>query len=46
MKNLGYVNRYGRGVETVQASLHENGSPAAEFRFEPSYFLATVRGKP
>jgi ATP-dependent DNA helicase RecG len=46
MKSLGYVNRYGRGVETAQAALRENGNPEAVFAFEPTYFLATVGGKP
>jgi ATP-dependent DNA helicase RecG len=43
MKNLGYVNRYGSGIERAQAALRENGNPAAEFDFESTYFLATLR---
>lgn len=44
MKNLAYVNRFGRGIATVRAVLQNNGNPPAEFTInEPNYFLATVR---
>ena len=46
MKVLGYVNRYGLGVRTAQEALRTNGSPEAEFMFEPNYFLVTVRRRP
>lgn len=46
MKTLGYVNRYGRGVIRAQEALAKNGNPLAEFVFEPTYVLATVRGTP
>ncbi len=43
MKNLGYVNRFGRGIATVQAVLQKNGNPPALFNYsQPTYFLATV----
>lgn len=43
MKALGYANRYGRGVLRAQEALVRNGSPAAEFSFDPGYVLATIR---
>jgi len=44
MKTLGYVNRFGRGIATVQAQLDNNANPPAEFdTSETTLFLATVR---
>jgi ATP-dependent DNA helicase RecG len=43
LKALGYVNRYGRGVERAQAALTRNSSPPAEFLFDQGYVLATIR---
>ncbi len=43
MKNLGYVNRYGSGVERAQAALAANGNPPAEFDFKTTFFLAVLR---
>ncbi len=43
MKNMGYVNRFGRGIATAQANLQKNGNPPAEFDYsQPTLFLATV----
>ncbi|MCU0862257.1 MAG: putative DNA binding domain-containing protein [Planctomycetes bacterium] len=42
LKNLGYVNRYGRGVLRAQDALRRNGSRPAEFRFDSGFVLATV----
>jgi ATP-dependent DNA helicase RecG len=46
MKNLGFVNRYGRGVIRAREALERNGSPPPEFQFDPGYFLATIRRRP
>ena len=46
MATLGYVNAFGRGVIRAQEALRRNGNPAAEFRFEPSHVLVTIRSKP
>ena len=46
MATLGYVNAFGRGVIRAQEALRKNGNPAAEFAFEPSHVLATIRRKP
>jgi ATP-dependent DNA helicase RecG len=43
MKTLGYVNKYARGVLRAQQALAKNGNPPAEFTFEPTYVLATIR---
>ena len=46
MKVLGFVNRYGRGVERAQLALQRNGNPPAEFIFGDTYFGVIVREKP
>jgi ATP-dependent DNA helicase RecG len=46
MKNLGFVNRFGRGVYRAQAELAKNGSPPAEFLFADTYVVATIRSRP
>lgn len=43
LRVLGYVNRYGRGVERAQRALADNGSPPAEFVFDAHYVQVTVR---
>ena len=45
MATLGYVNAFGRGVIRAQEALRRNGNPPAEFTFEPSHVLATIRRK-
>ncbi len=43
MKTLGYVNRFGYGIATVQSVLQKNGNSPAEFTInQPNYFLVTV----
>lgn len=46
MRTLGYVNRYGWGVRNAQSVLAKNGNAPAEFTFEPTHFLVTVRRAP
>lgn len=43
MKVLGYVNKFGRGVLRAQEALAKNGNPRAEFNFQPTNFLVTIR---
>ena len=46
MANLGYVNRFGRGVVRAQDALESNGNPPAKFRLtDPASVLVTLRGK-
>ena len=47
MANLGYVNRFGRGVARAQAALETNGNPPAQFDFDsPTSFLVTLQRAP
>lgn len=46
LKNLGYVNRFGQGIMRVEQALTENGNPPAQFSFESTYFLVTVKARP
>jgi ATP-dependent DNA helicase RecG len=46
MKVLGFVNRFGRGVERAQTALADNGSPPAAFEFGDTFFGVTVRARP
>ncbi|MBI4454520.1 MAG: putative DNA binding domain-containing protein [Acidobacteria bacterium] len=43
MKNLGYVQRFGIGIELARKELRENGSPPVEFIVEDAHVLAIVR---
>lgn len=43
LKNLGYVNRFGQGIMRVQKALAEGGNPPAQFSFESTYFLVTIK---
>lgn len=43
MKVLGFVNRFGRGVERAQAALARNGNPPAEFIFGDTFFAVIMR---
>ena len=43
LATLGYVNTFGRGVIRAQEAMRNNGNPEAEFTFEPSHVLATIR---
>jgi ATP-dependent DNA helicase RecG len=38
MKVLGFVNRFGRGVERSRTALRDNGSPDAQFEFGDTFF--------
>lgn len=43
MKALGYVNRFGYGIQRAQAALRENGNPPAEFEVDDRTVLVTIR---
>jgi ATP-dependent DNA helicase RecG len=45
LKTLGYVNRYGRGIQRAQDALAANGNPLAEFEADQRAFLAVIRGR-
>lgn len=44
MKGLGYVERFGIGIARANAALEANGNPEAEYQFEQTYVLVTLRG--
>ncbi len=46
MKALGYVNRYGFGIQNAQKYLKDNGNPPAAFQSDGRVFLATITRKP
>ena len=46
MKALGYVNRYGYGIQNAQASLEKNENPPAEFTSDGKVFLSLIRKRP
>ncbi|PXF57287.1 MAG: transcriptional regulator [Deltaproteobacteria bacterium] len=43
MRVLGYVQRFGMGIQLAKHELEQNGNPPPEFQFEPGSFLVTVR---
>jgi ATP-dependent DNA helicase RecG len=45
-KTLGFVNRFGRGIDLAQSYLRRNGSPEAGFSIGQNHFLATVWRRP
>lgn len=46
MKVLGFVQRFGIGLQTARAEMKRNGNPDIEFQIEPMTVLATVRRRP
>jgi ATP-dependent DNA helicase RecG len=46
MKVLGFVQRFGIGIQTARAEMKKNGNPDLEFQIEPMTVLATVRRRP
>lgn len=45
-KVLGFVNRFGRGIDLAQTLLRRNDSPPAEFELQRTFFLVTVWRRP
>ncbi|MFC4854384.1 ATP-binding protein [Actinophytocola glycyrrhizae] len=43
MKELGFVNRFGRGIGRIQAALKRNGNPLAEFLVDESSWMVSIR---
>ncbi|MEC4817342.1 MAG: ATP-binding protein [Scytonema sp. PMC 1069.18] len=46
MKNLGYVQRFGIGIQLARQQLQKNGNPPLEFIIDDSYVVATLRRRP
>jgi len=45
MKNLGYVQRFGMGIQLARDALAQNESPQPEFTVEATHVLATIRSR-
>jgi ATP-dependent DNA helicase RecG len=45
MKALGFVERFGTGIQRANLALRQNGNPPIAFHFEPTHVLATVRSR-
>lgn len=43
MRNLGYVQKFGMGIELARSELKKNGNPDLEFDVKDSIILATIR---
>jgi ATP-dependent DNA helicase RecG len=46
MRVMGFVQRFGIGIEIARMELKRNGNPDIEFQIEPMTVLATVRRRP
>ena len=46
MKNLGYVQRFGVGIQLARQQLQKNSNPPLEYIIEDTYVLATLKKKP
>jgi len=46
MKVMGFVQRFGVGIQTARSEVAKNGNPPIEFQIEPMTVLATVRRRP
>jgi ATP-dependent DNA helicase RecG len=46
MKSLGFVNRFGYGVQRAQALLEQNGNPRAQFEFDEHSVLVKIFRRP
>ena len=46
MKVMGFVQRFGIGIQTARAEMKKNGNPDIEFQIESMAVLATVRRRP
>ena len=43
MRNLGFVQRFGVGLQIARKALQDNGNPAPEFHVEDNHVLVTLR---
>jgi ATP-dependent DNA helicase RecG len=43
MRNLGYVQRFGVGIQIAKAELQKNGNPDLEFNVQPTFIGCTIR---
>jgi ATP-dependent DNA helicase RecG len=45
MKSLGFVQHFGRGIDTANREMIRNGNPAPEFNVEQGHICCILRGK-
>jgi ATP-dependent DNA helicase RecG len=43
LKAMGYVNKFGYGIQRAEALLQANGNPPAEFEIDDKVFGVTIR---
>ncbi len=43
MKNVGFIQRFGVGIQVARRALEQNGNPPLEFNIQPTHVLATLR---
>ena len=46
LKTLGFVQRFGVGIQLARKQLHENGNPEIAFDVQENHVLVTVRRRP
>jgi len=46
MKSLGFVQRFGVGLQVARKTLEDNGNPSPEYNIEENQVLVTVRKRP
>jgi ATP-dependent DNA helicase RecG len=46
MRNLGFVQRFGMGIQISRKSLQENGNPPPDFQVQENHILVVVRRRP
>ncbi len=45
LKTLGYVQRFGMGIQLARKAMHTNGNPSPEYQFYPEYLQVTLRSR-
>jgi ATP-dependent DNA helicase RecG len=45
MKSLGFVQHFGRGIDTTKREMMRNGNPVPEFKVEQGHVCCILRGK-
>ncbi|MBF0623895.1 MAG: putative DNA binding domain-containing protein [Magnetococcales bacterium] len=45
LKTMGYVNRFGYGIQRAEALMKDNGNPPLEFEIDDWTFCVTLRGR-
>ena len=43
MRNLGYVQKFGMGLELARSELRKNGNPEVQFDIKPNFIFCILR---